>query len=60
MTRKTEQVIKLAATWTPNETAAGYMRGEVFGLNSPLRIRGGRLTVNAAVATDGGAREAAE
>lgn len=52
MARKTEQAIKVSATWTPSETKARIMSGQVFGNGSPLDIRGGRLTINAAIAID--------
>jgi hypothetical protein len=50
--RKTEQAIKISASWTPNEETAKAMRKVVFGKNSPLHIRGGQLTLNAAIAID--------
>lgn len=50
--RKTTQAIKISATWTPSEQAASGMNVELFGRASPLHIRGGRLTINAAIAID--------
>ena len=50
--RKTEQAIKISASWTPGEDAALGMARMEFGKESPLRIRGGRLTINAAIAID--------
>jgi hypothetical protein len=50
--KKTEQAIKVSATWTPDAQAASGMSAELFGVRSPLSIRGGRLTINAAIATD--------
>ncbi len=50
--RKTEQAIKISATWTPDERTAGSMAEMCFGTMSPLMIRGGRLTINAAIAID--------
>lgn len=52
MTRKTEQAIKISASWTPDEQAAAGLSAELFGVASPLHIRGGRLTINAAIAID--------
>lgn len=50
--RKTEQAVKISASWTPNKNVAGDMSDDTFGVASPLRIRGGRLTINAAIAID--------
>ncbi len=50
--RKTEQAIKISASWTPDANRAGLMSHTAFGVRSPLRIRGGRLTINAAIAID--------
>ena len=50
--RKTEQAIKIGASWTPNADYALAMNAKAFGKNSPLRIRGGRLSINAAIAID--------
>lgn len=50
--RKTEQAIKISASWTPNETTTAIMGKWAFGERSPLRIRGGRITVNAAIHLD--------
>lgn len=50
--RKNEQAIKISASWTPDERVAGLLGLTAFGPASPLRIRGGRLTINAAVAID--------
>ena len=52
--RKSEQAIKIAASWTPNEATADFMGGQTFGAVSPLHIRGGRLTINAAILADHG------
>ena len=52
--RKTEQAIKVSASWTPSERVAGLIGREAFGPASPLRIRGGRLTLNAAIAIGDG------
>lgn len=52
MSRKTEQAIKVSASWTPSETAAAIINRWTFGEASPLRVRGGRLTINAAIAID--------
>jgi hypothetical protein len=52
MTRKTEQAIKVSASWTPNGGASNKINAAVFGRLSPLAVRGGRLTINAAIATD--------
>lgn len=50
--RKNEQAIKVSASWTPDERIAGLLGLKAFGAASPLRIRGGRLTINAAIAID--------
>lgn len=50
--RKTEQAIKIAATWTPGAVQAHGVSMAMWGQKTPLRIRGGRLTINAAIATD--------
>ena len=50
--RKTEQAMKISASWTPDEQAASGIAAETFGVRSPLRIIGGRLTLNAAIALD--------
>ncbi len=50
--RKTEQAIKIAASWTPHDDTGAVIAAHVFGANSPLRIRGGRITINAAIAID--------
>lgn len=50
--RKTEQAIKVSATWTPNETTAAIVGKWAFGEKSPLNIRGGRITINAAILLD--------
>lgn len=50
--RKTEQAIKISATWTPDAGAANKINAAIFGRLSPLAIRGGRLTINAAIAID--------
>lgn len=50
--RKTEQAIKISASWTPGDIAARMIRGGIFGGSSPLTVRGGRLTINAAIAID--------
>lgn len=52
--RKTEQAIKISASWTPSVSAAFDMSVKGFGVKSPLRIRGGRLTINAAIAIGDG------
>lgn len=50
--RKTEQAIKISASWTPGPVeAAGISKG-LWGQKTPLLIRGGRITVNAAIAID--------
>ena len=50
--RKTEQAFKVSASWTPGDNAATAIARQFFGKASPLRIRGGRMTINAAVALD--------
>lgn len=50
--RKTTQAIKIAATLTPNAKTAEAIAATIFGKASPLFVRGGRLTINAAVALD--------
>ena len=50
--RKTEQAIKVSASWMPSEMGARAIRSAVFGANSPLGIRGGRLSISAAIAID--------
>lgn len=50
--RKTEQALKVSATWTPNEHASAAIRAKIFGVKSPLHVRGGRMTINAAIAID--------
>lgn len=50
--RKTEQAIKISASWTPSEMAGRAIRSAVFGSATPLTVRGGRLTINAAIAID--------
>lgn len=50
--RKTEQAIKCSASWTPGDNMALNLNAKAFGKASPLRIRGGRLTINAAIAID--------
>ncbi len=50
--RKTEQAIKISASWTPNDLVALAIGEGVFSESSPLRVRGGRLTINAAIAID--------
>jgi hypothetical protein len=52
--RKTEQSIKISASWTPDGACADMMKDNAFGPASPLRIRGGRLTLNAAIAIGDG------
>lgn len=52
MTRKNKQAIKVSATWTPGQTTAATISEGIFGKKSPLGIRGGRLTINAAILTD--------
>jgi hypothetical protein len=52
--RKTEPAIKISASWTPSEAAASELSGKAFGKISPLRIRGGRLTINAAISMGDG------
>ena len=50
--RKTEQALKISASWTPGPVeAAGVSKG-LWGQKTPLLIRGGRMTVNAAIAID--------
>ncbi len=50
--RKTEQAVKISASWTPSEMAGRAIRSAVFGGASPLFVRGGRMTINAAIALD--------
>lgn len=50
--RKTEQAVKISASWTPGQDATHKIEDKVFGRGSPLCIRGGRMTVNAAIAID--------
>lgn len=50
--RKTVQAIKVSATWTPSDMGARVIRSGIFGDKSPLHVRGGRLTINAAIAID--------
>lgn len=50
--RKTQQAMKVSASWTPSAAHAAPMMGEVFGAATPLRAVGGRLTINAAIALD--------
>jgi hypothetical protein len=50
--RKTEQAIKISATWTPDEHMAERLGATAFGERSPLRLRGGCLTINAAILLD--------
>lgn len=52
--RKTEAAIKISASWTPGDMAARAIRSGTFGDKSPLSIRGGRLTINAAIAIGDG------
>ena len=52
MSRKTEQAIKISASWTPDERTSGVISECIFGTKSPLTIRGGRMTINAAILTD--------
>jgi hypothetical protein len=52
MTRKTEQAIKIGASWTPGPAASAELGPFIFGKATPLAIRGGRLTVNAAILSD--------
>jgi hypothetical protein len=50
--RKTEQAVKIAATITPNAETAKRIGAAIFGEKSPLFVRGGRLTINAAIGLD--------
>ena len=50
--RKTEQAIKISASWTPTPGQADTIARRVFGDRSPLVIRGGRLSISAAIAID--------
>ena len=50
--RKTEQAIKIGASWTPGKDAAERIEDKIFGRGSPLVIRGGRLSISAAIAID--------
>ncbi len=50
--RKTVQAIKIGAMWTPGPAALAELGPFMFGAKSPLHVRGGRLTINAAVAID--------
>lgn len=52
MSRKTEQAIKVSAVWTPGAVEADGLSQGMWGQKTPLRIRGGRLTINAAILTD--------
>jgi hypothetical protein len=52
--RKTEQAIKISASVTLGAGPADFASAHVFGDKSPLRIRGGRLTINAAIAIGDG------
>lgn len=53
-TRKTIQAIKVSATWTPGQMEAIAVSRTVFGQATPLHIRGGRLTINAAISIGDG------
>lgn len=50
--RKTEQAVKISASWTPGKDVSERIEDKIFGRGSPLVIRGGRLTINAAIAID--------
>lgn len=50
--RKTEQAIKISASWTPTGETAAKMAAQVFGDKTPLAFIGGRLSVNAHIAAD--------
>lgn len=50
--RKTEQAIKISASWTPIGEVAAKMAAQVFGDKTPLAFIGGRLSVNAHIAAD--------
>lgn len=50
--RKTEQAIKISVSWTPSKETGLRIADKVFGKASPLDVRGGRLTINAAIAID--------
>lgn len=50
--RKTEQAIKISATWTPGANEADTVARGIWGQKTPLSIRGGRMTVNAAIHLD--------
>lgn len=52
MAKRTEQALKVSASWTPDEETAEHIMAGVFGERTPLTLRGGRLTINAAVACD--------
>lgn len=50
--RKTEHAVKISASWTPGKDITEKIEDKIFGRGSPLVIRGGRLTINAAIAID--------
>lgn len=50
--RRSEQAVKISATITPKPDTARKIGEAIFGAASPLFVRGGRLTINAAVAFD--------
>lgn len=50
--RRSEQAVKISATITPKPETARKIGEAIFGAASPLFVRGGRLTINAAVAFD--------
>ena len=50
--RKTEQAVRISASWTPGKDVTEKIEDKIFGRGSPLVIRGGRLTINAAIAID--------
>lgn len=52
MTKKTEQAMKVAASWTPDEKTAKAMMIKAHGAKTPMAVSGGRLSIRAAVATD--------
>ncbi len=52
--RKTVQAIKISATWTPGPVESISVVRGIFGQSTPLSLRGGRLTINAAISIGDG------
>ena len=52
MTKKTETAWKVSASWTPGADASAIMARWAFGEASPMKIMGGRITINAAILLD--------